>query len=259
MFFKKEFDPMNSPGKQNRRGPDLKALERELGEQADELREVARYAPTTSRAMRMSEEAARAAQHVLDIETALGEAENELADVRARLAAGNEANQRLLSDIERMRNLHEAEVSRLKLDRDRSQRRCVEIETKLRTAGAIVLDALKDSDAHAAAETAEAGRAAAMKEKQFNSVAELREHYRGVKERIAAWQPPPEQPAPSLREFTPTPPAPPAAPDPPRLRPFDRIVHVVGEHFDVLPTLICSPSRAVNVVQGADDCDPFSD
>lgn len=91
---------------------------------------VEQYAPP--RARKISEAAAAAAQHVIDLEAANAELTGQVAQTKNLLQLAEERNAVLA-----------AELLKVKLEGEYHQQRCIEIETKLRTAGAIILDCLK--------------------------------------------------------------------------------------------------------------------
>lgn len=83
--------------------------------------------------VRRSEEAARAAQHVLDLENDLSHLTTQLGQLKNMLQLEEERNKVLTADLKSAQ-----------LDRDYYQKRATEIMTKLTIAGSIILDAMKE-------------------------------------------------------------------------------------------------------------------
>jgi hypothetical protein len=86
--------------------------------------------PTTKQ---MSDIAARAAQHVFDLEEANERLVRELAETKNHFHLSEERNKELSADLRSVR-----------LEMEFYQRRFIEVQTKLKTAGSIILDAMKE-------------------------------------------------------------------------------------------------------------------
>lgn len=109
--------------------------------------------PIRPPAAKRSEEAARAAQHVLDLETDLAQSRAEVANLQNLLQLAEERNIQLTGDL-----------AACKIDRDYYQKRTTEIMTKLTISATIILDAMKEpperQDSEQRARVAEAAEAA---------------------------------------------------------------------------------------------------
>lgn len=100
--------------------------------------------PPTPMPVQRSEEAARAAQYVYDLEARVGQMAEHITSLKGLLEASEEKNHYQASEIIRLKSDWADDVAKLKGERDYFHDRWITVKAKLTIMGKVILDVMKE-------------------------------------------------------------------------------------------------------------------